>query len=1026
MNARTLSSNHRARLLSLAGFAVLAGVVVSLGFWYYEADKEDVTQKEFQTLASIAELKSRQIQQWRKERIAEAQRAAGDALLHAAISHVLSAPGDPEFEKELDETLREEVPGQDRASAMLFDAHARLLGSSEDSAGPVNDATLKAIQKALETGRSVFSDFHRSPEGGVHVDLATPVKDGGGRLLAVLVLHHEAGSFLYPMLQSWPVPSLSAETLLVQRDGDEVVFLNDPRHRGETALSARYPLSAVHMPSVQAVLGRRGTFKGKDYRGIEVISSLLPVPGSPWFLVAKMDAEEILADVRFHSSVIILVVGLLLLLAAGLVALLYREQQNRILKNLARSEERNQDILRTAMDGFCVMDTKGRIHAVNEAYCRITGYTEKDLLTMGISDLDADMSPAMVAEQISKVLSVGQDRFETRHRRKDGSIITLDVSVQFRPDDGLIVSFFHDITKRKVAQDRIARLSMLYEAHSKSSQAIVHSSSAEELLSRICSDIVTHGGMKMAWVAMRGTADGDRVSVAAAYGDGTGYLKDIEVYLDAKSPLGRGPAGTSIREGRPVWCQDFLNDPATAPWHERGAAFGWKSCAAIPLRAGGKTVGSFLLYCEKTGAFEGDVRSLLLEMADNISFALDSFAHEAVRRKMQQDLHDALQRAEGGNRAKSEFLAMMSHELRTPLNGVLGFTDLLAATSLDDEQQHFVRTIRDSGDHLLSVVNDILDFSSIEKRGLRLEPSPLLISDLVESSGHAVQKTAADKGLEYRCEVAPGVPERAIGDQRRIRQILINLLGNAVKFTSRGSVILRVSSASDAGRPALDFSVEDTGPGIPPETVGLLFKPFTQADSTLAREFEGTGLGLAISQRLAEAMGGSITVSSTPGEGSTFTFHLPLCGDDAVTLEAPVGNPQSPTGTLALAGRLVLVAEDDRVNSMLAEKMLKSLGLMVEFASNGREAVAAFVPGKYSAIFMDIQMPEMSGLEATEKIREIEAGTGTRVSIIALTANVMPADHEQCMAAGMDDFLSKPFKKDEMAAKLARCQFSEM
>ncbi|MFZ4776958.1 MAG: PocR ligand-binding domain-containing protein [Terrimicrobiaceae bacterium] len=396
---------------------------------------------------------------------------------------------------------------------------------------------------------------------------------------------------------------------------------------------------------------------------------------------------------------------------------------------------------------------------------------------------------------------------------------------------------------------------------------------------------------------------------------------------------------------------------------------------------------------------------------------------EETLRELNRNLEEATVRAEkltgkaeAAVRAKSEFLAVVSHELRTPLNGVLGFAELLAETPLDDEQHRFVRTILDSGNHLLEVVNDILDFSSMEKGLMVIDKAPILIEDLVKSSCHPIRKAALDKGLEFHCLTSPDVPAQISGDARRIRQILINLLGNAVKFTSTGSVILRLTTVAEGGSRVVDFSVEDTGPGIPPTKLELLFKPFTQAESTLSRPFEGAGLGLAISKRLAEAMGGSISVLSTPGRGSRFTFRLP-----DVATEGPAALPAEPAGSpdLSPLGGLVLVVEDDSVSSLLLGKILSVAGCRAEFAGNGLEAVRTFAPGKFSAILMDMQMPVMDGIEATKKIRKIEADENCgRVPILALTANVMPGDRDRCLAVGMDDFLSKPFKSEQLCAKL--------
>ena len=398
-----------------------------------------------------------------------------------------------------------------------------------------------------------------------------------------------------------------------------------------------------------------------------------------------------------------------------------------------------------------------------------------------------------------------------------------------------------------------------------------------------------------------------------------------------------------------------------------------------------------------------------------------ALTQEITKRKaLEAAMEKALVTAEAGNRAKSAFLAVMSHELRTPLNGVLGFVELLADTPLNDEQITIAKTISSSGEHLLSIVNDILDFSSIENGSISIGHTPVFLVSLLDSFLPSIQKAAADKGIAFRCEADPGVPKQFTGDERRIRQILLNLLGNAVKFTSSGSVVLRVATATEGGGQFLDFSVEDTGIGISTEALALLFKPFTQVDSSLHRSFGGTGLGLSISQRLAEAMGGAITVASTPGKGSTFTFRLPLGSPTPKSGSGilPLCQEKPSSGT-PLPHALALVVDDDNASGVVAVKMLQNLGYRAEFAADGAKAIEAFVPGKYSVILMDVAMPVMDGLEATGKIREVEAATEFHVPIIAFTANVMPGDRERCLAAGMDDFLSKPFKRAELAAKLA-------
>ncbi len=412
----------------------------------------------------------------------------------------------------------------------------------------------------------------------------------------------------------------------------------------------------------------------------------------------------------------------------------------------------------------------------------------------------------------------------------------------------------------------------------------------------------------------------------------------------------------------------------------------------------------------------------ILDPHGDIHEVIISFVEVTKRKQAEEDLRRQIEiaeklavKAEAAARAKSDFIAVMSQELRGPLNVILGFAALLSDRLTDAEQKEFVGRISHGGNDLLAIVEAILDFSRLESGDLELDSAPFVLAETLESACFFIRESAEQKGLEFRCETAPGVPRFVVGDASRVHKILAVLLDNAVKFTAEGAVTLRVAPGVEGGRPFLDFIVEDTGPGIPPETIGLLFKPFTQADSTITRPYKGIGLGLAISRRLAEAMGGSLAVASAVGKGSTFTFRLPL--DVSATL--PAGVPADAAQPAAPAPAPVLVVENDAANSLLARKLLAALGYQAEFAANGREALEAFVPGKFVAILMDVMMPVMDGLEAARKIREVEASAGVRVPIIAATAAVMPGDREKCLDAGMDEFLAKPFTKEAFAAVLA-------
>ena len=406
-----------------------------------------------------------------------------------------------------------------------------------------------------------------------------------------------------------------------------------------------------------------------------------------------------------------------------------------------------------------------------------------------------------------------------------------------------------------------------------------------------------------------------------------------------------------------------------------------------------------------------------------IKLARVSERQKCVEEELQNSTRQAeelAEKAEAAARAKSEFLAVMSHELRTPLNSVLGFAELLSVYDMDEQQQQAVAAIRESGDHLLAVVNDILDFSGIELGGvITATPNMICLTELVDFCGRSMEKQVAAKGLEFQLKVHPDVPTVIYADGRRTRQILLNLLGNAVKFTDTGVIRMEVSLVREGTSRTIDFAIQDSGMGISPEKFGLLFQPFSQIDMTHHRQFQGTGLGLVISQRLAHAMGGSIRVASVPGKGSTFTFRLALAqhSEEPVTDSVIASNgilEIEPTAPRGLAP--VLVVEDDDSNGLLASLVLTRLGYPVQVVKNGLEAVHAFATGEFSLILMDMQMPVMDGLKAARTIRYLE--TGTKIPIIALTASVLPEDRQRCLDSGMDAFLGKPFKIADLAELL--------
>lgn len=629
---------------------------------------------------------------------------------------------------------------------------------------------------------------------------------------------------------------------------------------------------------------------------------------------------------------------------------------------LRNSEEKFRNIFNNVSDTIIIQEVKenglpGNIIEVNETACKVWGYSREEFLKLNVLDINAADNYDRNKNLGSKLNETGSITFAEKGMTKYGSSLDIEIVNHIITLNGkrVMLAVVRDITNRRQAELKIMESRQRYQAlFVNMGNAFAHH--------RLIMD--EHGN----------PADLEFLQVNDAYEKYFGHKKE-----------------------------ELLNKKYSEVFSKKSLDKMLKWVYKVATTGQSETIEAF--FSDITDRWY----SVSAYSPEKYHFAaIFTDIHE--RKVAELELSKAKEQAEAANRAKSEFLANMSHEIRTPINGIVGMIDLTLLTDLNDEQRENLQLAKSCSGTLLNVINDILDFSKMEAGKLVIRNTDFNVKKLIAETVRAHSVRAGNKGLELIYMLTPNIPDYLSGDPDRLQQILNNLISNAVKFTEKGEITVGAKETdAHGGYVEILFSVSDTGVGISKENAERLFRSFSQIDGSFTRKFGGAGLGLVISKQLAEKMGGRIWVESKEGRGSTFYFTLKFKKGDKPAVKQPIyPAPVNTFNTLK-----ILLAEDDKVNRTVLLRMLEKRGHSVDLAENGFEALAAFDSKKYDVILMDIQMPGMDGIEATGRIRERE-GLTVHTPVIALTAFALQGDREKFLALGMDEYISKPVKMDEL------------
>ena len=811
-------------------FFLITVSAIVIGIVYYNYQKKALLTESQQELSAISYLKIRQITQWRYERIGDGKFLGDNLLLVSKFIEFLKNPDKLSLRNEVQQCLKSLTETYDYKSVLLIDTSGIARVAFPNSDTLVGDHLRPMLPGIIEQREVVLTDLHKANLARfVHLDLIVPLIDrsrNDNPVIGLLALRIDPQQILYPLLQSWPTSSKSAETLLLRKDGDEIVYLNELRHLRNTALILKKPVSSEDLPAAMAIRGITGTIDGIDYRNVPVVAAMNKVPGTQWYMVAKMDREEVLSSLNSQIRMIVIILILVILTSGSFLGLLirnqrviyYRERYENEVNRLALIKHFDY-ILKYANDIILLVDKDLCIVEANDRALEFYQYTRDEFIGMNVDKIRSTETLSQIPGNVNIVEENESATFETVHRRKDNTTFSVEISSRVITIEGskYYQSIARDITERK-------RVENILKESEERFRKIFEESPFSILMSDKDFSIIR---ANQSFCNFIGYSEEDLKSFTFRDFTHSDYIGNDEISLlelvSGKIPVYHTEKRYIRNDGSEIW--------------------------------GSTTV------------------SIVRNKQDEVQFLLVMIEDITSRKKAEAELIAAKEKAEESDKLKTAFLHNVSHEIRTPMNAIIGFSALLNDNELSDEdRRQYIDIIFQSGSQLLSIINDIVDIANVESGQAKVNLTEVNLNSTLRSLNDQFSIYGKQNFVSIHLKTTLSDNDsKIVTDNTKLVQILSNLINNAIKFTKNGLINFGYTLKDKY----IEFFISDTGIGIPPEYHSRIFDRFFQVDSAVSRQYSGTGLGLSICKGYVELLGGDIKVESELGKGALFLFTIP-------------------------------------------------------------------------------------------------------------------------------------------------------